>query len=108
MNGIGMTSVEYFKYTCEELASLYEEKNRRYGDSFARQIEKRGFLVSLIRLEDKLARYDQLLNNPSDDGGDESIEDTLKDLANYAIMTLMEVRRVSKERGRSACTVSKL
>lgn len=36
--------------------------------------------------------FDELVSNPSDDGGDESIEDTLRDLANYSIMTLMALR----------------
>ena len=92
-----MTNVEAFKNTCEELTKLYEEKNRRYGDSFAQQVEKRGLLVPVIRLEDKLRRFDQLVCNPADDGGDESIEDTLKDLANYSIMTLMEIRRLKSK-----------
>lgn len=99
------SNVMEFDSICVELTALYEEKNRRYGDSFSKQVEKRGLLVPLIRLEDKLRRLDTLICNPFDDGGDESIEDTLKDLANYSIMTLMAIRKRGKE---SACTVSEL
>lgn len=85
-------SVVQFQEVCLELSDLFEEKNRRYGNSFADQFKKRGLIMSAIRIEDKFRRFDELVSNPSDDGGDESIEDTLKDLANYAIMTLMALR----------------
>lgn len=81
-----------FDEVCKELSSLYAEKNRRYGNSFADQFKKRGLVMSAIRIEDKFRRFDELVSNPSDDGGDESIEDTLKDLANYSIMTIMAIR----------------
>lgn len=46
-----------------------------------------------IRLEDKLNRFKKLgLNNLEAQVNDESIEDTLLDLANYAIMTVIEMR----------------
>ena len=85
-------SVVNFCLVCEELSDLYAEKNRRYGNSFADQFKKRGLVMSAIRIEDKFRRFDELVSNPSDDGGYESIEDTLKDLANYSIMTLMALR----------------
>lgn len=43
-----------------------------------------------IRLEDKLQRVKNLVRNGSAAVNDESIDDTLLDLANYAIMTLIE------------------
>lgn len=81
-----------FEEVCLELSDLFAEKNRRYGNSFADQFKKRGLIMSAIRIEDKFRRFDELVCNPQDDGGDESIEDTLKDLANYSIMTLMALR----------------
>lgn len=86
------SQVTKFHEVCGELSDLYAEKNRRYGNSFADQFKKRGLVMSAIRIEDKFRRFDELVSNPSDDGGDESIEDTLKDLANYAIMTIMAIR----------------
>ncbi len=82
---------EKFERVCKGLADLYEEKNKRYDNSFSKQFQKSGLLTSVIRLNDKVSRFESLVNNPSDDGGDESIVDTLKDLANYSIMTLMEL-----------------
>ena len=43
-----------------------------------------------IRLEDKLQRVKNLVRNGGAAVNDESIDDTLLDLANYAIMTLIE------------------
>lgn len=74
----------------EQLEKLYEEKNRRYGNSFHKQFEEFGLICAVIRLNDKMERLKTLSKNP-DDCGDEPIEDTLKDMANYAIMTLMEL-----------------
>ena len=86
-------NVKRFKEVTEELTELYSEKNIRYNDSFSRQFEKSGLDMTVMRLDDKFSRLEALVKNPGDDGGDESIEDTLKDLANYAIMTLVAIRR---------------
>lgn len=48
-----------------------------------------------IRLEDKLNRLKALTRNGNQQVNDESIDDTLMDLANYAIMTLVE-RRIAE------------
>ena len=45
-----------------------------------------------IRLEDKLNRLKALTRAGNQQVNDESIDDTLMDLANYAIMTLVERR----------------
>ena len=47
--------------------------------------------MALIRLEDKLSRLDRLTSGAEQKVKDESIRDTLMDLANYTIMTLMEL-----------------
>ena len=51
-------------------------------------------VMPVIRLEDKLSRLKTLIK--SENKVDESIEDTLMDLANYAIMTLIELRVENK------------
>jgi hypothetical protein len=45
-----------------------------------------------IRLEDKLNRLKSLTRSGDQQVNDESIDDTLMDLANYAIMTIVERR----------------
>ena len=76
---------------CEELTELYRKKNHDYGDSFHITFEKWGLPMAAIRLGDKLQRFETLIRAESK--VDESIRDTLVDLANYAIMTVMELDR---------------
>lgn len=75
---------------CKELNEIYERKNKDYGDSFGKSFIEYGMTMPCIRIEDKLQRVKNLVRNGSASVNDESIEDTLLDLANYAIMTLIE------------------
>ena len=87
-----MTKVAIHQTICEELNKLYERKNHDYGDSFGKSFVEYGMAMPCIRLEDKLNHLKALTRNSSQQVLDESIEDTLLDLANYAIMTLVERR----------------
>lgn len=75
---------------CEELTALYRKKNHDYGDSFHITYEKWGLPMAAIRLSDKLQRFETLIRKESE-VKDESIRDTLIDLANYAILTVIEL-----------------
>ena len=86
-----MNKIEEHKEICNKLNALYEAKNKDYGDSFGKSYKEYGLTMSCIRLEDKLNRLKSLNFNKSIKVKDESIEDTLMDLANYAIMTLIEL-----------------
>lgn len=83
---------------CEELTKLYERKNHDYGDSFHKTYVEEGMAMSRIRLDDKLNRFKTLSRGAEQTVGDESIRDTLIDLANYAIMTVMEMDREKTEK----------
>ena len=76
------------------LNNLYERKNHDYGNSFAQQRLRRKDSI-LVRLYDKYLRIEQLMNSEAK-VKDESIEDTLLDLANYCIMEVVE-RYIEKE-----------
>ena len=76
-----------------ELNQLYERKNRDYGDSFHISFLEEGMAMARIRLGDKLNRFKTLTKSDQQMVTDESIRDTLIDLANYAIMTVMELDR---------------
>lgn len=86
-----MTNTEKHMQICKELNELYTRKNKDYGNSFSKTFEEYGLTMCAIRLEDKLQRFKRLIKNPAE-VKDESIEDTLIDLANYAIMSLIEMR----------------
>ena len=82
---------------CRNLNDIYARKNSDYGDSFGKSFAEYGMSMPCIRLEDKLSRLKALtVHNKKQSVNDESIEDTLLDLANYAIMTVMEIK-LSKE-----------
>ena len=94
--------IERHMRICEELTSLYERKNRDYGDAFHLSFVEEGMAMSRIRLGDKLNRFKQLSKNPgSQSVNDESIRDTLIDLANYAIMTVLELDHADEDKATS-------
>ncbi len=74
-----------------EIHYTYKKKNRDYGDSFSKSFEKWGPTAALVRMEDKFLRATKLLLSGSQEVKDESVLDTLKDLANYSIMLAMEI-----------------
>lgn len=84
-------NVTRHKAICEELNSLYARKNHDYGDSFHLSFEEEGLAMARIRLGDKFNRFKALSRGGDQKVVDESIRDTLIDLANYAIMTVMEL-----------------
>lgn len=81
----------------EQLNLLYKVKNKKYGDSFGKKVRKRGLKSALDRMEDKWNRLEYLIEN-NEDGSDtdESLEDTLVDLANYCLMTVMEINHAKE------------
>lgn len=78
-----------FEEITTEMTDLYKRKNEDYGDSFSSSLDEFGVIAGVVRLSDKVNRIKALTQNDSQQVKDESIKDTLKDLANYAIMTLM-------------------
>lgn len=80
------------KRLCLLLNSIYEKKNHDYGDSFHKTFVEEGMAMARIRLDDKLNRFKTLSRKGAEQQvNDESIKDTLLDLANYAIMTVLEM-----------------
>ena len=78
------------------------EKNRRYAaaeDPF-KNFRLGGSYGIVVRMTDKVSRLLTLLNpaHPIDATADESIDDTCKDLANYAM--LLAAMRAEEKRGK--------
>lgn len=74
------------------LTKIYQAKNQDYGNSFEKSLYKFGLVASIIRLSDKMNRIESLSQTKAKVES-ESIEDTLLDLANYAIMTVIWLRK---------------
>lgn len=85
------TKVERHEKLCQELNTLYAKKNKDYGDSFHQTFLEEGYAMSRIRLSDKLNRFKSLSRRETQEVKDESLRDTLIDLANYALMTILEM-----------------
>jgi hypothetical protein len=89
-----MDKESMFKAITKQMLALYLLKNKNYGDSFHKTYEDYGMIMPCIRLEDKLQRLKSLVKQGDKANvDDESIRDTLIDLANYSVMTVMELDR---------------
>lgn len=98
--------VTMHKEICDKLNETYEKKNNDYGDSFAKV---RAIVPDaiMVRIYDKVSRLETLLKKENKQlVNDESIEDTLIDLANYCIMEVIE-RNLDKNQNKEVkeCSV---
>lgn len=88
-----MNKIKLHKEICEELNDTYRKKNSDYGDSVGELYSKLGDITILTRISDKYNRLMNLLQpDHVQEVMDESIDDTILDLANYAVIWLMERR----------------
>lgn len=82
---------KFHKEQCDKLNPLYIAKNTDYDDSFGKSIDSMGYMSALVRMDDKMNRIKALLTSPDKAKvSDESVSDTLLDLANYSLMLLTE------------------
>ena len=88
-----MEKREMHKILCKQMHELYCSKNKDYGDSFGRSFEELGIISAITRMGDKFNRVKNLALKNEIAVEDESLKDTLIDLANYAIMTIVEIDR---------------
>lgn len=89
------TSAHQFKDIVKGMIETYVRKNHDYGNSFDKSLDKFGLVASVIRIGDKMNRIESLVQKKAM-VQDESIRDTLLDMANYAIMTVMWVDNQKK------------
>lgn len=93
-----MSNVDKHRVICEEINALYARKNHDYGNSFHQTFVEEGMAMARIRLGDKFNRFKTLSRSGDQKVADESIRDTLIDLANYAIMTVLEMEEAENDR----------
>lgn len=82
-------SASKFKELTDIMYETYIKKNHDYGNSFDISMNEEGLAAARIRLGDKWLRFKKLSKGQETLVKDESIRDTLLDMANYAIMTVM-------------------
>lgn len=80
-----------------QIAETYRRKNADYGDSFGISVRKYGIIAALTRMSDKWNRLENLIltrgTNANGYVADESVLDTLLDMATYCLMTIMEIEK---------------
>ena len=94
-----MNRVQKHKDICEQLNKVYAQKNHDYGNSFGETFDKLGIISAVTRISDKYNRLVSLCMLPDEERmvKDESITDTLLDMANYCIMTVIELHKNDTE-----------
>lgn len=89
-------SAEFYK-VLKEMADLHAKKNNDYARkddplSNLRACERMGipaWMGVLIRMTDKMSRLEQIASGNEIEIQDETIEDTLKDIANYSALAVV-------------------
>ena len=79
--------MEEYKKIVTETMGLCVKKNKDYGSSVQDAFEKFGDISYLVRITDKYNRICSLLNREGE-VKDESIDDTIRDMANYSFLWL--------------------
>ncbi len=88
-----MKDSKYLDDILMELKVTMVRKHQDYGPFNIARAPGGAMNGLIVRMHDKMARLEHLtFNNKSNTPNYESIEDTLKDLANYAIIGLMVQR----------------
>ena len=89
-----MTEEEYrHQKILDEMADTFSKKNSDYGNAFEEVLDDLGASYAVGRLKEKHKRLTQLVTSNKQEVDDESIEDTLLDMANYAVLTIMWLQK---------------
>ena len=85
------------------LRDIFLQKNKDYGSSVQKSYNRyesygkgEGLKYCVGRLGDKMSRIENIAFNHSNNVKDETVEDTLLDLANYCILTVISYRENKK------------
>lgn len=89
-------NVQRFMDITTNMAKTYAAKNHDYGNSFDESLDEFGLVAAVVRIGDKMNRIKSLIKKEAE-VKDESIQDTLLDMANYCIMTVMRMNKTKKE-----------
>ena len=89
--------VVQFANEAKQCVELYSRKNHDYGNSFDKGMDNIGIAYGVGRIYDKMNRLITLTKKEAQ-VKDESIDDTLRDLACYSMMMLAyRKRQIEKE-----------
>lgn len=83
-----------FRDITDGMYDTFKAKNHDYGNSFSELFAECGMTYAYGHLSEKLKRVKSLMSDEAK-VKDESMRDSLLDLANYAILTIMELDKTS-------------
>lgn len=84
-----------FRDITNKMYDTFKQKNTDYGNSFHKIFKECGMTYAYGHMAEKLERINSLRKNEAKVKG-ESMKDSLYDLANYAILTIMELEKTEK------------
>ena len=91
-------AASHFDAITGRMKDTFVKKNQDYGNSFERSLDEDGLLVLKIRLGDKFNRLSRLVKDPTSQlVMEETLLDTLLDLANYAVLGIMWIEKNNKK-----------
>jgi hypothetical protein len=88
--------INSFGEITSQMRDTYIAKNADYGNSFDKSMDEFGLTASVVRMSDKMERLKSLTKKKAQ-VKDESISDTLMDLATYCVMTVMHLNKEKDE-----------
>ena len=89
------TDADRFKEITDKMFETFKAKNHDYGSSFSNLFNECGMTYAYGHMAEKLERVKSLMKDEAKVNG-ESMRDSLLDLANYAILTIMELDKTRK------------
>lgn len=81
-----------FKEITDKMFETFKAKNHDYGSSFSNLFKECGMTYAYGHMAEKLERVKSLMKDEAKVKG-EGMKDSLLDLANYAILTVMEIEK---------------
>ena len=89
---------------CQVLNEMHDTfvlKNKNYGNSFEVSLNKYGMIAALTRISDKFNRAENLILTGSTGTNDETLIDTLLDMATYCVMTAVYMKNGGAKNGKA-------
>lgn len=95
-----MNDVQRFGRIQVEMCDTFKSKNADYGNSFSQLYQEfgdNGIITAAVQISHKYHRFMNLIKG-APAKVNESLRDTLLDLANYCILTVMELDKAKKSK----------
>lgn len=95
-----MNDVQRFDHIQVEMRDTFKSKNEDYGNSFSQLYQEfgdNGIITAAVQISHKYHRFMNLIKG-TPAKVNESLRDTLLDLANYCVLTVMELDKAEERK----------